>query len=69
MNKTSHIVVENYKVEEFSKELNKDFFSNFKVRPYDRIEDCSIILIKHSSKRTYDLKNLCNEINEKFNKK
>lgn len=67
MNKTSHIVIENYKEEEFRKALNKSFFTNFKIKPYDRVEGCCIILIKHSSKRTYDLKNLCNETNKKFN--
>lgn len=69
MNKRSCIIADNHKIETFKKALNKDGFEDFEVKEESAAKGTSIIFVKHNSKRTYDLKNLCDKVNKQFKNK
>lgn len=69
MNKQSCIVIDDYKEEAFKKALQKDDFEDFEVKPNPTVSKCLLIIVKHNSKRTYDLKNLCEKVNKQFKNK
>lgn len=66
MNKKSCIIADNHKIDAFKKALTKDGFEDFEVKEKSIVEKTSMIFVNHSSKRTYDLKNLCEKAQKQF---
>lgn len=69
MNKRAGIVCDDYKLQTFKEELDKEGFTEYSVRPFIGKDKTSVITVEFNSKRAYDLKNLCTRVEREFKNK
>lgn len=62
--KTAGIVVDNYKIDRFKKELIKNGFTDFEVVPF--INDTSNIKIQVEENQYNEIKNICTKVEMYF---
>lgn len=60
------IHVDNYKVEKFKEELNKQGFTDFECKPYTK--STTVIFVQTTLDKVKDVQKLCEDLQNQFNK-